>query len=153
MVLSGSSNVKTRDNDEPGWNRCRARTQEGNWVTLRGHRDGLFSRRSWRQAEGEWAGEPSVVPMGTLLMRTLPQRTLRQEETHALTSGNEAATAKVRRWEVAESWSLDMSGPAKMTRFPLGVHLQADTQILAKVGTEARVLLQTPTRPGAKTPA
>ena len=68
-----------------------------------------------------------------------------------LTSGNEAAMAIVRRWEVAESWSLDVSGPARMTRFPLGVHLQADTRMLAKVGTEARASLQTPTRPGAKT--
>ena len=83
-------------------------------------------------------------------MRTLPQRTLRRKETCALASGNEAATAKVRRWEAAESWSLDISGLAKMTRFPLGVHLQADTRTLAKVGTEARVSLQTPTRPGAK---
>ena len=43
------------------------------------------------------------------------------------------------------------SSPAKTTRFPLGVHLQADTRTLAKVGTEARPSLQTPTRPGAKT--
>ena len=70
-----------------------------------------------------------------------------------LASGNEAATAEVRRWEAAESWSLDVSGPAKKTRFPLGVHLQADTQTLAKVGTEARASLQTPMRLGAKTPA
>ena len=41
-----SSNTKTRDDDEPGRNRHGARTQEGNWVTLRGHREGLFSRRS-----------------------------------------------------------------------------------------------------------
>ena len=61
--------------------------------------------------------------------------------------------AEVRRCEAAESWSLDVSGPANTTRFPLGVHLQADTRTLAKVGTEARVSLQTPTRPGAKTPA
>ena len=30
MVLSGSSNAKTNDNDEPGWNRRGAQTQEGN---------------------------------------------------------------------------------------------------------------------------
>ena len=53
-------------------------------------------------------------------MRTLPQRTLRQKEMHALASGNKVATAVVRRWEVAESWSHDMSGLVKMTRFPLG---------------------------------
>ena len=104
--------------------------------------------------EGECAAEESsVTPVGTPLTRTFPQQTLRWEETRALASGNKAATAEVRRWEAAESWSLDVSGLAKMTRFPLGVHLQADTRMLAKVGIEARVLLQTPTRPGAKTPA
>ena len=128
MVLSGSSNAKTSDDDEPGWNRCGAQTQEGNWVTLRGRRDGLFSRRSWRQAEGECAAEESsVTPVGTPLTRTLPQGTLRWEETRAPAAGNEAAIAEVRRWEAAESWSLDVSGPVKTTRFPLGVHLQADT--------------------------
>ena len=128
MVPSGSSNAKTRDDDEPGWNRQGAQTQEGNWVTLRGRREGLFSRRSWRQVEGECAaGESSETPVGTLLTRTLPQWTLRREEMCMLASGNEVAMAVVRRWEAAESWSLDMSGPAKTTRFPLGVHLQADT--------------------------
>ena len=67
------------------------------------------------------------MPVGTLLMRTLPQQTLKWEEMRALASGNEVATAKVRRWEAVESWSLDVSGPVKMTRFPLGIHLQADT--------------------------
>ena len=37
-----------------------------------------------------------------------------------------------------------------MTRFPLGVHQQADTQILAKEGMKARVSLQILMRPGAK---
>ena len=98
MVPSGSSNAKTREDDKPGWNRHGARTQEGNWVTLRGHRDGLFSRRSWRQTEGECAAEESsVTPVGTPLMRTLPQQTLRQEETCALVSGNKVAMAMVRR--------------------------------------------------------
>ena len=49
------------------------------------------------------AEDASVTPVGTPLTRTLPQRTLRREETRALASGNEAATAKVRRCEVAES--------------------------------------------------
>ena len=53
MEPSGSSNAKTREEEEPGWNRRGARTHEGSWVTLRGCREGLFSRRSWRQTEGE----------------------------------------------------------------------------------------------------
>ena len=61
-----------------------------------------------------------MTPVGTPLTRTLPQQTLRQEEPRALTSGNEAATAEVRRWEVAESWSLDVSGLAKNDQVPLG---------------------------------
>ena len=147
----GSSNAKTREDNEPGWNRQGARTQEGNWVTLRGHREGLFSRRSWRQAEGEWAAvESSMTPVGTLLTRTLPQWTLRREETCTLASGNEVAIAVVRRWEVAESWSLDVSGLAKTTRFPLGIHLQADTRMLAKVRMEARASLQTPQGQGPR---
>ena len=104
MVPSGSSNVTTSEDNDLGWNRHGGLTHEGNWVTLRGRREELCSRSSWRHEEGEWAaGDPSRTPVGTPLMSTLPQQTLRWEETHALASGNEVATAVVRRWEAAES--------------------------------------------------
>ena len=89
------------------------------------------------------------TPVGTPLISTLPQWTFRREVTK-LMSGSEAEIAEVRRCEAAKRCVHVVSGPAKMTRFPLEVHLVAETRTLAKVGAEARAELQTGTMAGAK---
>jgi hypothetical protein len=58
----------------------------------------LCYRSFWRHAEEKLAAkDPSRMPVGTLLMRTFPQWTLRQEETYMLTLGNKVEIAIVRR--------------------------------------------------------
>jgi len=80
ILLSGSSKAITREELEFVVKRWGGQTQEGNCMTFSDWKEGLLAINSYRQSAGECAvGFSSVTPVGTPLMRTLPQRTLRQE--------------------------------------------------------------------------
>ena len=75
--------------------------------------------------------------MSTLLHRTLALAEMGVGEA----VGTWVVMAAVRMWEAARSWVSVVSGPAKMTMLPLGVHLAAETLTLANSGMADSALL------------
>jgi len=103
-----------------------------------------------QQVGGECAwGCPSTTPVGTELISTLPHLTLRWEDIFGL-SGKAQETVVVRRYNVVKRASQLTPGLANMTKFPLGVHFAAESQMLAWMWLDANVLLHTSISAGAR---
>ena len=91
----------------------------------------------------EEAGPYAEEPKGTEDMRTLSHLMFAHAEMERGAKAESLARIAVERmWEAERRHSCEVSGPPKITRLPLGIHLVAETQMSAKEGWVSRASIQ-----------